>query len=317
MWVYIARRVLLSIPVLLGITFLIFFIAHNLPGGPLAMYLNTPTITHAQIVHLEIQLGLNRPLLVQYAAWLWQALQGNFGHSFVDGQPVVTVIGQRVPATLELMLTAIVLSYALAFVLGVASAVGQYSPFDYVVTVLSYTGMALPVFWLGIMLILVFAVDLHWFPTFGMSSTPTGYSLADNLHHLVLPVVTLAVYTLAQESRYVRSSMLEVMQQDYIRTARAKGLTERTVLFRHALRNALLPVVTVMMLDFAFLISGAVVTETVFAWPGMGRLFFDSLQQGNYPVVIGIAVLVSVMVVLMNIVADVVYALIDPRIQYR
>ena len=316
MWVYVMRRLLLSIPVLLGITILIFVIAHNLPGGPLAMYLDTPTMTHAEIQHLTVQLGLNRPLYDQYVSWLGKALRGDFGHSFVDGQPVLHVIGERLGATVELMLTAVIVSYGLAFVVGIASAVMQYSVFDYVMTVLSYAGMAMPVFWLGIILMLFFAVDLHWLPTFGMVTPGVPYSLWDNLRHLILPATTLVVYTLAQESRYVRSSMLEVLQQDFIRTARAKGLPERKVLYRHALRNALLPVITVMMLDFAFLVSGALITETVFAWPGMGRLFFTSLQQGDYPVVVGIAVLISVMVVLVNIATDVIYAVVDPRIQY-
>ena len=316
MWVYVVRRLLLSIPVMLGITILIFVIAHSLPGGPLAMYLDTPTMTHAEIQHLTVQLGLNRPLYDQYVSWLGKALQGDFGHSFVDGQPVLHVIGERLGATVELMLTAVIVSYGLAFVVGIASAVKQYSTFDYVMTVLSYAGMAMPVFWLGIILMLVFAVDLHWLPTFGMVTPGVPYSILDNLRHLILPATTLVVYTLAQESRYVRSSMLEVLQQDFIRTARAKGLPERAVLYRHALRNALLPVITVMMLDFAFLVSGALITETVFAWPGMGRLFFTSLQQGDYPVVVGIAVLISVMVVLVNILTDVIYAVVDPRIQY-
>ncbi len=316
MWVYVARRLLLSIPVMLGITILIFAIAHSLPGGPLAMYLDTPTMTHAEIQHLTVQLGLNRPLYDQYISWLGKALQGDFGHSFVDGQPVLHVIGERLGATVELMLTAVIVSYGLAFVVGIASAVTQYSVFDYVMTVLSYAGMAMPVFWLGIILMLFFAVDLHWLPTFGMFTPGVPYSIWDNLKHLILPATTLVVYTLAQESRYVRSSMLEVLQQDFIRTARAKGLPERAVLYRHALRNALLPVVTVMMLDFAFLVSGALITETVFAWPGMGRLFFTSLQQGDYPVVVGIAVLISVVVVLVNILTDVIYAVVDPRIQY-
>ncbi|MGH7745296.1 MAG: ABC transporter permease, partial [Candidatus Dormibacteria bacterium] len=261
-------------------------------------------------------LGLDKPVYVQYFEWLGRALRGDFGTSFGDGRPVLAVILDRVPATLELMLTAFALSVILAFAVGIFSALRRDSLFDYLITILSYAGMSMPIFWLGILVIMEFGARLHWLPTAGMGTAGQPFSLADNLRHLILPVCVLAAFTLAQESRYVRASMLEAIDQDYIRTARAKGLAERTVILRHALRNALIPVVTVLTLDAAYLLSGALVTETVFAWPGMGRLFYDSLRESNYPVVIGIAVLVSILVVLLNIVADVLYAVFDPRIKY-
>ncbi|MDE2572598.1 MAG: ABC transporter permease [bacterium] len=314
---FIVRRLVLSIPLLFGITVVIFFLAHHLPGGPLAMYLNTASVTPEQLQHLTVQLGLDKPVYVQYAEWLARAVRGDLGHSFGDGRAVVEVIADRVPATLELMGAAFTLSVVLAFCIGILSAIRRDSLFDYVVTVLSYAGMSMPIFWLGILVIMEFGARLHWLPTAGMGTPGQPFSLADNLRHLVLPTCVLAAFTLAQESRYVRSSMLDVIGQDYIRTARAKGLAERAVVLKHALRNALIPVVTVLTLDAAYLLSGALVTETVFAWPGMGRLFYDSLREGNYPVVVGIAVMVSVLVVLLNIVADVLYAVLDPRIKYN
>ncbi|HVA37910.1 MAG TPA: ABC transporter permease [Candidatus Dormibacteraeota bacterium] len=316
MAVYIVRRLLLSIPLLLGITIVIFFLAHHLPGGPLAMYLNTASVTPEQLQHLTVQLGLDKPVPVQYVEWLEKAVRGDFGHSFGDGRPVVAVIGDRIPATLELMGAAFTLSVVLAFTIGILSALRRDSFFDYLVTVVSYAGMSMPIFWLGILVIMLFGAQLHWLPTAGMQTPGAPFSLADNLRHLILPTCVLAAFTLAQESRYVRASVLDVIGQDYIRTARAKGLPENVVILKHALRNALIPVVTVLTLDAAYLLSGALVTETVFAWPGMGRLFYDSLREGNYPVVVGIAVLVSVLVVLLNILADVLYAVLDPRIKY-
>jgi len=317
MTVYVARRLLLSIPLLFGITAIIFFLAHHLPGGPLAMYLNTASVTAEQLQHLTVQLGLDKPVYVQYVEWLGRAVHGDFGRSFADGRPVLAVIFERLPATLELMGASFALSAILAFAVGITSALRRDSLFDYAVTVISYAGMSMPIFWLGILAIMLFGANLHWLPTAGMGTAGQPYSLSDNMRHLILPMCVLAAFTLAQESRYVRASMLDVVGQDYIRTARAKGLAERTVILKHALRNALIPVVTVMTLDAAYLLSGALVTETVFAWPGMGRLFYDSLREGNYPVVVGIAVMVSVLVVLLNIVADVLYGVLDPRIKYH
>lgn len=316
MLTYVTRRLVLSIPLGLGISIVIFMLAHHLPGGPLAMYLNTATVTADQLQRITHQLGLDRPLYVQYFDWLAHVLHGDFGRSFGDGRPALAIILDRIPATIELMGTAFSVSVFLAIGLGVVSALRHGSAFDRVVTVLTYAGVAMPIFWLGILAILLFGVRLHWLPIAGIGTPGEPFSLLDNLKHLALPALVLACYTAAQQSRYVRASMLEVLGAQYVRTARAKGLSEPVVILKHALRNALIPVVTIFTLDAAHLLSGAVIAETVFAWPGMGRLFYDSLHAGDYPVVIGIALLSAALVVLLNIVADVLYGVLDHRIQY-
>ena len=279
------------------------------------MYLNTSTVSGAQLRQITAELGLDRPLYLQYFDWLGRALHGDFGRSFSDGRPALAIILDRIPATLELMLTAFCVSALLAIALGVFTAIKHGSLADRAVTVLTYAGVSMPIFWFGILTILLFGVRLHWLPIAGIGTPGEPFSLADNLRHLALPALVLAGYTAAQQSRYVRSSMLSVLDAHYVRTARAKGLSEATVIMKHALRNALVPFVTVLTLDAAHLLSGAVIAETVFAWPGMGRLFYDSLHAGDYPVVIGIALLSSALVVLLNIVADVMYGVLDKRIE--
>jgi peptide/nickel transport system permease protein len=316
MGVFVVRRLGQAVPVLFGISILLFFLMHAMPGGPLAAFEHQPGITRQDLARIAASYGVNQPVIVQYWDWLKNALQGNFGYSYAYAQPAAQMMLQRLPATVELMVASFALSVALSFLLGVFSAMRQYSVWDYGVTVLSYFGMSMPTFFLGILTIILFAVDLHWFPTGGMVTVGAPYSLGDRLWHLALPATVLAFYTLASESRYVRSSMLEVVNADYIRTARAKGISERRVIWRHALRNALLPVVTVMILDGAILLGGALVTETIFSWPGMGRLFYQSISQGDYPVMMVIVSFLSVVIVLANIVADVLYGVLDPRVVY-
>ena len=316
MGVFIVRRVAQSIPVILLISLLLFLMMHAMPGGPLAMYVHEPGMTKEMLHQISVDYGLNAPVWVQYFKWLGHAVQGNFGYSYVYGVPAATMMLQRLPATLELMFSSFLICVVLSLVLGVFSAVHQYSFGDYTVTVLSYFGYSMPTFWVGLMVLIFFAVDLHWFPAGGMSTAGTAFSLGDRLWHLVLPMLVLAFYTLASESRYVRSSMLDVIQQDYIRTARAKGLSERTVIWRHALRNAMLPVVTVMVMDAAYLFGGALITETIFSWPGMGRLFIQAILQSDYPVLMVVVSFLSVVIVLANILADVLYGVLDPRVRY-
>jgi peptide/nickel transport system permease protein len=316
MLTYVARRLILSIPLGLGISIVIFGLAHHLPGGPLAMYLNTSAVSGEQLQRITEQLGLDKPLYVQYFDWLGRALHGDFGRSFSDGRPAVEIILDRIPATVELMATAFTVSALLAIAFGVLSALRHGSAFDRIVTVLTYAGVSMPIFWLGILAILIFGVQLHWLPIAGIGTPGEPFSLLDNVRHLILPALVLAAYTAAQESRYVRASMLDVLRAQYVRTARAKGLSEPVVILKHALRNAMIPVVTILTLDAAHLLSGAVIAETVFAWPGMGRLFYDSLHAGDYPVVVGIALMSAAIVVLLNIVADVLYGVLDRRIAY-
>jgi peptide/nickel transport system permease protein len=272
----------------------------------------TPEARHNMVVAL----GLDQPLPIQYAKWIWGVLHLNFGTTFRDGRPVVDVIGERLPATLELLGIAFLLALALAIPLGILSAVKQYSILDYVFTVTAYLGICMPVFWFAEMLILLLAIQLNLFPTGGMQTEGINASFGDTLRHLVLPVIVLSLAFIASWSRYLRSSMLEVLHQDYLRTARAKGLAGLRIVMQHAFRNALIPLVTVVALDFGTIFGGAVITETIFSWPGLGRLFFDSLEARDYPVLMAMMALSAVTVVVCNIVADIIYGILDPRIRY-
>ena len=316
MGVFVVRRLAQAVPVIFLISLLLFFMMHAMPGGPLAMYVHQPGITKAMLEQIRVDYGLNQGLWTQYVDWLAKAVRGDFGYSYVYAQPAAAMMLQRLPATLELMLSSFLITVVCSFLLGVYSAVRQYSFGDYLITVVSYFGFSMPTFWLGLMVLILFSVQLHWFPAGGMATAGAAFSLGDRLWHLILPMLVLAFYTLASESRYVRSSMLDVVHQDYIRTARAKGVGEGRVIWRHALRNALLPVVTVMVMDAAYLFGGALITETIFSWPGMGRLFIQAILQSDYPVLMAVVSFLSVVIVLANIFADVLYGLLDPRIQY-
>jgi len=312
---FIFRRVLQAIPVIFGISLLLFFMMHAIPGGPMAMYQNQPGMTKELLAQLKANLGLNQPMWVQYWHWIGGALRGNFGYSYTYGVPAIRMVLQRLPATLELMISAYIIAVIVSFIIGVISAVRQYSLTDYTLTVLSYFGVAMPTFWLGLMMLVVFAADLHWFPAGGMSSSAVGFSLIDRVWHATLPVCILAVYQIAHESRYVRASMIDALGEDYVRTARAKGLTSLVVTWKHALRNALLPVSTVMIMDGAYLFGGALITESIFSWPGMGRLFAQSISQADYPVIMCEISLLSVIIIAANILSDVLYAYMDPRVR--
>jgi peptide/nickel transport system permease protein len=316
MGAYLTRRALELIPMLVAISAIVFGILHMIPGGPLAVYLENPYITPEQIERLRQQLGLDQPLPVQYGLWLKAFALGDWGYSFVSRRPAVEVVLERVPATVQLMGAAFVLAGLVALPLGVLSALRQYSKLDYIATASAFFGISMPVFWFGLMLQLMFAVWLGWLPSAGMIEIGDG-SLIDRLRHLVLPATVLSLLYAARWTRYVRAAMLEVINQDYIRVARAKGLYERSVISNHALRNALIPVITVMAVDMAALFSGAVVTEKVFAWPGMGQLFVDSVLKVDYTVLMGILMVGSAAVLVLNLVADVLYAALDPRIRYE
>jgi len=294
------------------------FILTRLSADPLAQYATNPNMSNADRAALRERLGLNQPLPVQYFKWLGLAVQGEMGQSFFSKQPVSLMISQRMPLTLILMITAEIITLAVALLLGIISAVKQYSFLDNLITTFSFIGYSVPIFFIALGLILIFAVQ---FKQLGWPYLPTGADIWDQknlgqlIRHMILPVSALVIIQTANYSRFIRSSILEVLGMDYIRTARAKGLTERTVLYKHALRNAALPLVTIIGLDIPYLLGGALVTESVFAWPGMGRLFWEYAQRGDFPVVNGVLLIVSSAVVLFTIITDIVYTVVDPRIR--
>jgi peptide/nickel transport system permease protein len=316
-WSYIARRAIQALFTLLIIT-MVCFILTRYSADPLAQYATNPNMTAADREALRERLGLNQPLPVQYLKWLGLAVQGNLGKSFFSKQPVLLMISQRLPMTLTLMITAEIFTLSVALILGIISAVKQYSILDNVITSFSFIGFSMPIFFIALGMILIFAVK---FKQMGWPYLPTGADIWDPkdlgqlVRHMILPVSALVVITTANYSRFVRSSILEVLGLDYVRTARAKGLTERAVLFKHALRNAALPFVTIIGLDIPALLGGALVTESVFAWPGMGRLFWEYAQRGDFPVVNGVLLITSSAVVVFTIITDLVYTLVDPRIR--
>ena len=312
---FTVRRLLGAIPLLLGVAVLSFVFMQLAPGGPDALFARNGRMTQEQLDQIRHNMGLDRPAHVQLLVWLGNLAQGDLGTSYSQFRPVTEVIWEVFPNTVILIVAGLTLSLAAALTFGILSAVRQYGFFDNLTSFLSYFGLAMPVFWFGLMLQLLFAVWLGWLPSAGMYS-PDGGGLGDLLRHLALPAITIAIGSIAGWSRYVRSSALEELGQDYVRTARAKGLPERRVLPGHALRNALIPLVTVVGIDVPLYLTGAVLTETVFSWPGMGRLFFDSLATRDYPVLMGTLVLGAVLIVLGNLVADLVYGLLDPRIKY-
>jgi peptide/nickel transport system permease protein len=316
---YIIRRLLQAIPLLFLVSVAMFGLIHLLPGGPVGVFLN-PRLSAAGRAAIEQRFGLDQPLPIQYLKWIWGALQGDFGFSFVTNQPVLTVLGQRFPPTLELFTTALFLALILAILLGTISAVRQGTATDYIVTTLSYFGISMPIFFLGLLLQELFGIVLHWLPVSGIATAGVTFdpfnALWDQFNHLLLPMIVLATSFLAGWSRYMRSSMIEVRKQDYIRTARAKGASTRVVLWRHAIRNALIPLITVVAIDFGAVAGGAAITENVFAWPGMGQLFISSLEARDYPVLLSMLVLGAVFVVAANLLADILYAVVDPRIRY-
>ncbi|ULH17542.1 ABC transporter permease (plasmid) [Deinococcus sp. KNUC1210] len=312
---YLVKRLLGMLPLLLGVSLILFGVLHLAPGGPLDVYADNPSVTTEALEQMKRAFGLDKPLPVQYVSWVSAFFQGEWGFSIRTAQPVVQEVLDRVPATLMLGGTAFVLALIIAIPLGVLSATRRYSGVDYFITLLSFLGISMPVFWLALMLQLVFAVQWHVLPSAGMQTIGDG-SFLDLARHLVLPAFILAFASVAGWSRYMRASMVEVLGQDYVRTARAKGVPDRRVTYGHAFRNALIPVVTVVALDLASILSGAVITETIFAWPGLGRLFIDSMNGRDYPVLMALLMVGSFALIISNLIADLAYAVIDPRIRY-
>ena len=316
---YIRKRLPQTIPIVFGITILTYFIMKLAPGGPLANMINPRTSVEA-INKAKEALGLDKPILVQYWNWLKELFHLNFGYSTFSGQPVLEMILERLPATLLLTCTAFVISFVIGIPLGVYSATHKYSAGDYGLTIFSFIGISIPSFFFGMGLIYIFAIKLKWFPTSGFGSasfrgTP-WQEFCNKLRYLVMPAAAMSLANIATVMRFTRSSMVETLSQDYIRTARAKGLAEKAVIYKHALKNSLIPVITIFGLSIPNLFGGAYITEKVFGWPGMGQLGVDAIGNRDYAVLMGLTLFTAVLVLIGNLVSDILYSFVDPRIRY-
>jgi peptide/nickel transport system permease protein len=331
---YLLRRLALTIPILLGVSLLVFLMLHSAGGDPAQTILGARADPES-IAELRRELGLDRPLLVQYGAFLAGAVRGDFGRSYRSNTPVVTEIAARFPATIELAVAAMVIAVVTGVVFGTLAAVRRHSLLDYVSSTVVLLGVSIPTFWLGLILIIVFGLWLRWLPISGRVDPRLGadpslpfltltsllqgnWAVAkDALRHLILPALTLAAWPAAIVARMTRASLIESFGQDYVRTARGKGLPEQLIVVSHAARNALLPVLTVVGLEFGTLLGGAVVTETIFSWPGLGQLTVTAIGARDYQIVQGVVVLLGAVFVLLNLLVDVLYAVLDPRIHYE
>ncbi|UBF24549.1 ABC transporter permease [Kovacikia minuta CCNUW1] len=336
MWIYIVKRLLGLLPVLLGITLLVFCLLHLIPGDP-AVILSGERATPEQLAALREKLGLNQPLPLQYLTFLKNLIRFDLGTSIISGIPIAIELRNRFPATLELAIAAMLVALLIGIPAGILAAIRKNSWLDHLTMTGSLLGVSLPVYWLGLLLIYLFAVNLHWLPPSGRISVEAGYrflpitgfylldallrldgaAFIDIAAHLVLPALALGTIPLAIVVRITRSAMLEVLSQDYIRTARAKGVPELWVILKHAFKNALLPVNTIIGLQFGTLLGGAILTETIFSWPGVGSWIYDGILARDYPVVQGGVICVAIAFVLINLLVDISYALVDPRIQYK
>ena len=318
---YVVRRFLASIVVVLGVTLITLVLMDRTRGTYVPGIDLNPALRPEDIARLRTNLGLDQPFYMWYLSWIWNVIHGDFGRSMIDGSSVMSHILDRLPNTLELTGTAIVVGVLISIPLGIVGALRRGSKTDHALTVVSVAGFAVPQFWMGLLLILIFSVTfqahgLPWLPSSGATSPLNGGDLLDRLVHLIMPATVLAFFYLSVWSRFTRSSMLEVLSQDYIRTARAKGMSERRVVYLHGLRNALIPLITLVGLELPGLVSGGLVVEVVFGWPGIGRLAFERALQYDYSTVMGVTFFATLLVVAGNLLADVLYAVLDPRIRY-
>lgn len=314
---YIMRRVLLTIPLLIGISMVSFGIIHLAPGDPISTMMDDVGITPEDKERFMEEYGLNDPIPIQYIRWFGNVIQGDFGTSLINqGIPVSELILARLPNTLMLMGVSSLIAILIAVPIGIWSARKPYTLRDYSITTFSFLGIATPNFWLGLVLLIFLSVQLGWFPSGGVATLNAPFSIWDRIHHLILPAFVLATADMASLTRYTRSSMMEVLSQDYIRTARAKGFKENKVVYKHGLRNGLIPVITIIGLMIPSFIGGAVVTEKIFSWPGIGLLFIDATFQRDYTLIMAITMISATLVVIGNLIADILYAVFDPRIEY-
>jgi peptide/nickel transport system permease protein len=311
---FLVRRLGAVVPTLLAVSIVVFLLLHAAPGGPMAVYLNSPNADPEDLRRIEERLGLHDPYPVQYAKWLGAMLMGDWGISYKYARPVGGIVGERVLNTIQLVMASLIVAAIVAVPLGIIAATARPSV-QRLIGAMSMLGVSVPTFWLGIVVLLLFSVKLRLLPSGGMATLGADFSLADRLWHLLAPACVLATLEIAGWSRYLRSMLLEALRQEFVRTARAKGLAERRVVLRHAFRNALLPLITLLGLQGGRLVGGAMITETVFAWPGMGRLLVDSLIGRDYPVLMASFMLMAVLVLVGNLLADLTYGLADPRIR--
>jgi peptide/nickel transport system permease protein len=316
---YIIQRILVSIPVFLGITLLVYGLYSLSPGDPVVNLVGIDQysrMTPEQVQQIRAQFGFDKPWTVRYARWLGKLLQGDLGYPLKGAKPVALQIRERVPSTLQLMMAALLLAMIVGIPVGIIMALKQYSALDTALTIFVFAFLSLPSFFVGLGFIYVFSLKLDILPTYGMQTIGAPFSLIDRFRHLIMPAAILGLASAGTYARYTRASMLDVMRSEYVTTARAKGLKERTVVVRHIFRNALLPIVTIVAADLPALLAGAVITEQIFQWPGIGMLTIKRTSERDYPVLMGITVLTAVMILFSNLLADVLYAAVDPRIRY-
>lgn len=313
---YIIKRILQAIPLLLLITIISFIIINAAPGDPVNMFINPETKSMVDLEKVRHELGLDKSMTARYFIWLGNMFKGNFGESYFYRRPVWDMMTEALPNTIILSLFATILSLVVAIPAGIISATKRNSFWDYLFSIISFIGVSLPGFWLALMLILLFSLQLGWLPSSGMRVDFLNFSLLDRAKHLILPVIVLGTGTMASDMRYMRSAMLEVIKQDYMKTAKSKGLSPLTVIYKHGLRNALLPVITLIGFIIPDLIGGAAIVESIFAWPGIGRIIVEANFTRDYPVIMGNLVLSAALVVLGSLIADILYAVADPRIKY-
>lgn len=312
---YVIRRSLVLIPTLFVITIIVFTLIHAAPGDPLDIYLD-PTLDPRDYAEVRERMGLNKPIHMQYAYWVSHFFTGDMGISFNYGRPVWELLKVRIAPTILLMSLALLSAYLIAIPIGTLSAIKQYSPLDHTVTMLAFVGISMPNFWLGLLLLSLFAVTLGWLPSFGMKELIGGGDLIDRIRHLIMPVIVLGTGYMAGITRYMRAQVLEVKNEEYIKTARSKGLRECWIISKHMMKNSLIPIVTLFGLQLPVLLGGALITEQIFSWPGMGYFFWRGVTARDYPVVMAILTLSAVLTLLGNFGADLAYGFLDPRIRY-
>lgn len=314
---YVLKRLLYAIPVFLGITFVVYVLINLAPGGPLSVLAASGEMSYADLEALKVSLGLDKPIVVRYFLWLWDFLHGDLGTSYRTSQSVALMIGQRIGPSLMLTGTGILCAILIGVPLGILSAYKPNSVWDNIGSFISFIGASVPNFFLSLLMIYVLAVKLHLFPTSGMYTSGAVQSTGDLLRHLFMPAFVCGIQPIGNYIKQTRSSVLDVLNEEYIKTARSKGLTNTVIVLKHAFRNALIPVVTTISLSIPFLIGGAVVTEQIFSWPGIGSLMITAITSRDYPVIMGVAILICSVVLVMNLVLDLIYAALDPRIKFK